>query len=333
LLNYIFYPNPTKTFAIIQNSCINNLICVGDCMELKGVHFLLTYRCDIECDHCFVWGSPNAKGVFTFKQICEILAEAKKLKSVDYISIEGGEPFLYYPIMIKAIMESLKLGFRVEVLSNCYWATCREDAVEWLLPLAEVGKVELTVSSDPHHGENWVTAEVKNAVEAAKSLGLKVGIIAIKHPEANTACPDQIEGVKVDLGELMYRGRACLKLADKAEKKSWRQFTKCPYEDFTKQERVHIDPLGYVHVCQGISIGNAWQKPFAKIIEEYNPYANPILEPLIRGGPVALIEKFNLPHSEVYADACHLCYEARCMLRNKDPEILTPDQMYGKLEE
>jgi hypothetical protein len=59
----------------------------------------------------------------------------------------------------------------------------------------------------------------------------------------------------------------------------------------------------------------------------------PILEPLIRGGPVALVEKFNLPHGEVYADACHLCYEARQMLRSKHPEILTPDQMYGKLEE
>lgn len=85
-------------------------------MNLKGAHFLLTYRCDLECDHCFVWASPNAEGVFTFRQISEILAEAKKLKSVDSVSIEGGEPFLYYPIMVKAVMESLKLGFHVEVL-------------------------------------------------------------------------------------------------------------------------------------------------------------------------------------------------------------------------
>lgn len=119
-----------------------------------------------------LFGGPNAEGVFTFRQISEILAEAKKLKSVDSVSIEGGEPFLYYQIMVKAVMESLKLGFRVEVL-----------------------------------------------------------------------------------------------------------------------------------------------------------------EPLIRDGPAALVEKFNLPHSEAYADACHLCYQARCMLRNKFPEILTPNQMYGKLDE
>jgi len=262
-------------------------------MELKGVHLLLTYRCDVECDHCFVWGSPNAKGTFTFKQVAEILAEARKIGSVSYVSIEGGEPFLYYPIMIKTVNRSVELGLHVEVLSNCYWATCVEDAVEWLLPIAEAKDVELSLSSDPYHGEKWITDEVKNAVNAAKILDMKVGIMAIKCPHIETPCPPEVDGVKVGLYELMYRGRACVKLADKAIKRHWQEFTKCPYEDFANQERVHIDPFGYVHVCQGISIGNAWRKPLSKIIEEYDPYANPILEPLIRGGPVALVEKYN----------------------------------------
>jgi len=301
-------------------------------LELKGVHFLLTYRCDLECDHCFVWGSPKAKGVFTLKQIRNILTEAKKLRTVNYVSIEGGEPFLYYPIMIKTVEEAVNLGFRVEILSNCYWATCPEDAVEWLLPIAKAKNIELSLSSDFYHGENWETAEVKNAVKAANSLNMKVGILTVKYPNTEVPCPNEIEGAKVGLSELMYKGRAFSELTEKVTKKPWREFTKCPYENFLKQDRVHVDPIGYVHVCQGISIGNAWQKPFSKIIEEYNPYANPILEPLVRGGPVALVEKFSLPHDEVYADACHLCCAARLMLRNKYPDILVPDQMYGKIE-
>jgi organic radical activating enzyme len=301
-------------------------------LELKGVHFLLTYRCDLECDHCFVWGSPKAKGVFTLKQIRNILTEAKKLGTVNYVSIEGGEPFLYYPIMIKTVDEAVNLGFSVEILSNCYWATCPEDAVEWLLPIAKAKNIELSLSSDFYHGESWETAEVKNAVKAANSLKMKVGILAVNYPNSELSCPNEIEGAKVGLSELMYKGRAFSQLTEKATKKPWREFTKCPYENFLKQDRVHVDPLGHVHVCQGISIGNAWQKPFSKIIEEYNPYANPILEPLVRGGPVALVEKFSLLHDEVYADACHLCYAARLMLRNKYPDILAPDQMYGELE-
>jgi hypothetical protein len=73
------------------------------------------------------------------------------------------------------------------------------------------------------------------------------------------------------------------------------------------------------------------EKPLSKIVEEYNPYANPIIEPLIRGGPVALVEKYNLPHKDAYADACHLCYEARLTLRNKYPNVLAPKQMYGEI--
>jgi MoaA/NifB/PqqE/SkfB family radical SAM enzyme len=299
---------------------------------LKGVHFLLTYRCDLECDHCFVWGSPKAKGVFTLNQIRNILTEAKKLGTIDFVAMEGGEPFLYYPIMVKAVAEAVNLGFRVEVLSNCYWATCPEDAIEWLLPIAERKDVKLGLSSDFYHGESWETEGARNAVKAANKLNITVGVMAVKYPNAELPIPSNIEGARVDPWELMLRGRAASKLTEKAIKKPWRDFTKCPYENFTKQERVHIDPFGYVHVCQGISIGNAWQTPFSKIIETYNPSENPILEPLVRGGPVALVEKFSLPHDEVYADACHLCYTARCMLRNNYPDILGPDQMYGELE-
>jgi organic radical activating enzyme len=298
-------------------------------LALKGVHFLLTYKCDLECDHCFVWGSPEAEGVFTLQQINNILTEAKKLGTVDYVAIEGGEPFLYYPIMVKAAKEAANLGFRVEVLSNCYWATCPEDAEEWLLPLAESKRFELTFSSDLYHGESWENEQVKSAVRAANALNVKVGIIAVKYPDAEVPCPSEIEGAKVGSWELMRKGRAFTKLTDNGNKTFWREFTKCPYENFTKQERVHIDPFGYVHVCQGISIGNAWHKPFSQIIGEYDPYKNPILEPLVSGGPVALIERFYLPHEEAYADACQLCYAARLLLRDKYPEILAPDQMYG----
>jgi organic radical activating enzyme len=286
----------------------------------------------LECDHCFVWGSPKGKGTFTLKQIRNILTEAKKLGTVNFVSIEGGEPFLYYPIMIKTLREAVNLGFHVEILSNCYWATCPEDAVEWLFPVAEAKNVNLSLSSDLYHGENWEIEEVRNALKAAKALNIKAGVISVKYSGTEPPPSSEMEGAKVDSWTLMYRGRAYSKLTEKADKKNWREFTKCPYENFSKQERVHVDPLGYVHVCQGISIGNAWQKPFSKIIEEYNPSENPILEPLVRGGPVALVEKFGLPHDEAYADACHFCSAARLMLRNKYPDILVPDQMYGKIE-
>ena len=301
-------------------------------LRLEGVHFLLTYRCDMECDHCFVWGSPKSKGVFTLRQIRNILKEAKKLRTVTRIAFEGGEPFLYYPIMVKAAKEAADLGFSVEVLSNCYWATSPEDALEWLLPFAEVKDLKLSLSSDLYHGESWETEAVRNAVRAAKKLNMEPKVIAVKYRNAETQNPNTIEGAEVGLWELMYRGRAAQELAGDAGKRPWRESTKCPYEDLANPTRVHVDPLGHVHICQGISIGNAWQKPLSKIIEEFSPFENPILKPLIHGGPAELVEKLGLPHEENYADACHLCYATRSLLRRRYPQILAPSQMYGEFE-
>lgn len=301
-------------------------------MDLKGVHFLLTYRCDSECDHCFVWGSPSATGVMKFKDILTILSEAKKLNTVDYISVEGGEPFLFYPIAMKTMREAVKLGFRVELLSNCYWATSVEDAVEWLLPVAETGNTELSLSTDLFHADSWEMEEFRNAVKAAKKLGISIAILSVKYPRSKVPCPSEIEGTEVGLSELMYRGRATSKLLEKADKKSWTELTECPYEDLANPERVHVDPYGHVHVCQGISIGNALQQPFSKIIKTYDPFSHPIISRLVKGGPVSLVKEFDLSHGMLYADGCHLCYDCRLLLRNQFPNALAPEQMYGEGE-
>jgi molybdenum cofactor biosynthesis enzyme MoaA len=38
-------------------------------VKLSGLHLLLTYECNFECDHCFVWGSPQNTGTMTLKDI------------------------------------------------------------------------------------------------------------------------------------------------------------------------------------------------------------------------------------------------------------------------
>jgi MoaA/NifB/PqqE/SkfB family radical SAM enzyme len=298
-------------------------------MNLTGIHFLLTYKCIFRCDHCFVWGSPFAEGTMKLKDIRSILAEAKKLDTLEMICFEGGEPFLYYPILVKALREAKNLGFNVGIVSDCYWATSFEDAREWLLPIAEIEISGLSLSGDVYHGDTIETEQLKNAVKAAKSLGISVSILSIEPLNGDEKRPDQIEGIPVGYYELMCKGRAASKLVDKASLKPWTEFNKCPFEELEDQKRVHIDFLGYVHVCQGIAIGNALKQPLSEIINSYNPKSHPIVGPLIRKGPIGLVEKYGLSHDEAYADACHFCYNLRLMLRSKFPDILAPDQMYG----
>ncbi len=93
--------------------------------------------------------------------------------------------------------------------------------------------------------------------------------------------------------------------------------------------RVHIDPFGNVHICQGISIGNIFSTSIAEICQNFNPYNHPIIAPLLEGGPFRLSKKYQISTKGKYADACHLCYETRKLLRLQFPDMLLPDQMYG----
>ena len=54
---------------------------------------------------------------------------------------------------------------------------------------------------------------------------------------------------------MFYRGRAAEVLSPRAEKRVWTEFTTCPCEDLREPGRVHVDPYGDVHVCQGIRRG------------------------------------------------------------------------------
>ena len=109
----------------------------------------------------------------------------------------------------------------------------------------------------------------------------------------------------------------------------WEGFGECPSEDFRDPGRVHLDPLGNVRICQGVSIGNVFKSTLKTICEAYDAEDHTVIGPLLAGGPAELVRRYDLQHETAYVDACHLCFEARRQLRERFPEALTPDQMYG----
>lgn len=285
-------------------------------MKLSGLHILLTYQCTYECEHCFVWGSPRQSGTLTLEQVEHILQQARDAE-VETIYFEGGEPFLYYAILAKSVHLAAGMGFSVGIVTNAYWANTVADAIENLQPFA--GRVEdLTVSSDLYHCSECFGECPQNALVAAKWLGIPTGMISIGQPEK----------VEHEQSEVMYRGRAS-QLARNVTLHPWQEFTSCPHEDLREPGRVHVDPFGNLHICQGLLIGNLFEKTLRQICFEYNPDSHPVCGPLLEGGPAALVAEYALPHASSYADACHLCYQARTSLRERFPDLLAPDQMYG----
>jgi hypothetical protein len=296
-------------------------------VRLSGLHLLLTYQCTLQCDHCFVWGSPWQSGTMTLENIRHVVREAQNLGTITSMYFEGGEPFLYYATLLAGVRLAKEAGFEVGIVTNGYWATSVDDAVEWLRPLAEWIS-DLSVSSDEYHYDELLSKQARHARTAADRLRIPIGVISIAQPDAGEAAtavgqlPESESGV-------MYRGRAAQKLSVNVPHFPWSLFTTCPYEDLRDPGRVHVDPLGNLQLCQGIVIGNLYQTPLQEICEGYDPDLHPIAGPLLRGGPIELVRRYGVSHRETYADACQLCYEVRCDLRARFPEILTPDQVYG----
>lgn len=296
-------------------------------IELTGLHLLLTFQCTHRCEHCFTWGSPRQRGTMLMKDVCDFLHQAAATGTIARIAFEGGEPFLYYPILLAGARAAAGLGFEVSIVTNAFWATSAADAAEWLRPFAGVVK-KLSISSDLLHGEATLSRQLEHARAAAEELGIETGLLSTVHPLVPTPEDDRCR-LPGGQGGVMYRGRAALLLAPEAPGQPWARFAACTCENLRTPSRVHLDPFGNLHICQGIVIGNLFHQSLAAICAGFDPDAHPVVGPLLAGGPAELVRRYALPHRARYADACHLCDSARQALRPRFPAALCPDQMYG----
>jgi MoaA/NifB/PqqE/SkfB family radical SAM enzyme len=297
---------------------------------LTGLHFLLTYMCNSQCDHCFLYCSPYSPGTFTSDQVRQLLDEAVKIGTIEWIYFEGGEPFLFYPIMLEGIKMARYLGFQVGIVTNAYFATDDKDIEIWLNPLRELGIANLSISNDPYHYEDETKSPAVRARKVALKLNLPVQEIHIEKPVVTRGVDEgQNKGQPVVGGSTMFRGRAVEKLLAGLPLRNWTDLTMCPYEDLVSPKRVHLDPYGNVHLCQGLSMGNVWKEPLSEIVKKYNAGSHPICGLLVRGGPALLAREHHVHYEDKYVDACHFCYMVRIRLLDRFPEYLTPRQVYG----
>jgi len=300
---------------------------------MTGIHFLLTYRCNFECDHCFLYCGPRAAGTFTLEQIRQVLAEAVKIGTIDTIYYEGGEPFLFYPLMVEGVRLARAAGMQTGVVTNAYWATASEDADLWLGPLCKHDLYDLSLSDDVFHSGDEKETSAQRALGSARKLGLPARTICIEEPRveegSGSGTGSQEKGQPVVGGDVVFRGRAVDKLAGGLPRRPWKSFTECKREELEDPGRVHVDSFGNVHICQGLSMGNMWERPLSEIVKGYDAKSHPICGPLLRGGPAGLAEEYGVRLEEGYVDECHLCYSVRRALLDKFPKYLGPKQVYG----
>jgi MoaA/NifB/PqqE/SkfB family radical SAM enzyme len=242
-----------------------------------------------------------------------LLEQIAAVGTVEWVFFEGGEPFLYYPILWRGVVHAARLGLRVGLVTNAYWATSLHDALRWLEGLGSVQLLHVS-SDDLHHGgDPQALARVEYAVAAAERLDIPVATLRVE--------PDDI----------LFRGRAADKLAPGRTRRPAAAFDRCPHEQLDEPTRIHVDPLGFVHVCQGITIGNVFEAPLREIVRRYRPASHPIVGPLLRGGPCELAHALELDvdaNDVGYVDACHLCFLARRRGRARGLAHLEPALVY-----
>ena len=292
---------------------------------LTGAHFLLTYKCNFECDHCFLYSGPHAQGTFTIEEIRRALDELVELGTIETVCFEGGEPFLYYPLMVEGIREARARGFEAGIVTNAYWATALEDAGLWLKDLRELGLSKLSVSDDPLHFGDVEETPAARARAAAEKLGISAGALSTESPSVEK----DGEGNPAVKGGVMFRGRAVEKLSAGLPGRNWEEFSECTRENLRDPGRVHLGPLGNVHLCQGLSMGNMWETPLSALVREYDAETHPVCGPLVRGGPAGLAREYGVEHGKSYIDECHLCFDVRRALLERFPQYLAPRQVYG----
>jgi len=128
---------------------------------------------------------------------------------------------------------------------------------------------------------------------------------------------------------VMFKGRAAEKLTEGLPRVDWREFTECPHEDLANPGRVHVDAFGWVHLCQGICMGNAWETPLSELVRDYDVARNPVAAAITAGGPAGLATQMRVEPAEGFVDACHLCYATRKRLLDRFPDCLAPRRLYG----
>jgi MoaA/NifB/PqqE/SkfB family radical SAM enzyme len=259
--------------------------------------------------------------------LISILDQASETGTVERVYLEGGEPFLFFPILLEGLRQARERGFSTGVVTNCYWATAKADAALWLAPLKELEVGDVSVSGDTFHSGESGDPRPEHAVEAARLLGLDESVITIDPP---AVCPSpELKGEPIVAGSVRFRGRAVEKLTAGLPRRPWTELDHCPDEDLVDPGRVHIDGHGNVHLCQGLLLGNLDDSSLKALLDNHDPQSHPIIGPLATGGPAELVRHHDLPHEDGYVDPCHLCYEARLALRERFPHLLGPPQVYG----
>jgi len=321
-------------------------------VDIEGLDLLLTYQCVSRCAHCLYHAHPKARGVMTVADAQTYLEQAG---DIQWVSIHGGEPFLYFDQLLDIITaaKALEIG-EIWVMTNCYWAHSHASACSQVQKIKDAGATHIWISADAFHQDFIPLERVKTALKAARTSSFEniiVNSLYLGSEQERNEYNRKTHHILSELGTLddvitrwesfsigvalSVVGRAAQELAPLLPQQELPSGP-CilpPYlgSDIDAPQAFEIDPYGWVLLCPGLSVGNAQTTSLSHILNTYDPASIPVLNILRKEGPAGLLKEAQTQGFTpgTYVNECHLCYEVRKYLR-KDYPNLVPEVCYGE---
>ncbi len=294
---------------------------------LSNIGLMLTFKCTVACPHCIVEAGPRRTEEMNLEHALAWIKQASLYRDghIRGLALTGGEPFYNIDNLSQVAETGGALGFVVSVVTNAFWAATAESALQTLAKIPAIRMICL--STDVYHQKAIPFANIRNAVEAARTLGLVYSVAVCTDNEAD-------QDYKRILDDLAAIGaadnvRASIAFPVGRAQKTARHFTyhmtSEPTEAacFTASSPI-IFPDGKVMACIGplltlppghpLYLGNLYQEALPDILNRAE--VNPILHLIRVWGPhklVSLLREYGfedlLPTSYISRCICDVCYK------------------------
>jgi hypothetical protein len=303
----------------------------------QDVGIILSYRCHSACKHCLYNCGPGwEKEPISTETLREALRAVTSWPRTPQVHFTGGEPFLFFPLLLEGVRISAELGVTSYVETSANWCLDRRDAVERFQILKDAGLKAVLISCSPFHAEKTPPIRTLEAVHAALEVFDSDGVIVylpdflrvvqafdLEHPTPLSRYEQEFgaEGARRILWQgysIISGGRSGYELGRVAPRRDAKAFAEetCAL-DILYAHHSHLDLYGnYISgFCGGLSIGNWHDLPQLRIDFSHGRHP-PLIEILVERGPFGLLELArtgfgyqSLPDG--YAGKCHLCVDVR----------------------
>ena len=286
----------------------------------RGIAILLTYRCNFRCRHCAIEASKLRKESLDREYIRKAIDEISEFPTVKVVSFTGGEPTLEMSNLKWAISYASKKGLITRLVTNGWWATDFNRALDILSELKQMGLKEFNMSFGDFHLP-YLGDEMKivYAIKAAKELGLRCAIATVKAKGSKIDVPYIIKLLKkgsIDISDIFFvtdyvtpvgRGRSI------PEKSLVYDRRPLDIGCFEILRYISVHPNGEVRLCCGQSMlevpellgGNIKRDRISDIIREAQQ--NILYWWLFIRGPKGILEYLNCRANRKFVNICDEC--------------------------